>query len=322
MSTLCARCRGSQIFEFMRGSHVPYMEVSCVLPDPVEDSCGMCTLFKTLGDCEAGPWSRSNTESKQHADSIKRKLKVRAFKSSQRDWTMSTYRFAHPCFECGKQHDIHTLPLGPPQLRQQNLEFATGQIISATSANLDRAKMWIRNCDLHHNSADTGCTISPLRRPVTTTLRIIDCQTRLVRLLGSNEPYICLSYVWGTHIAANQSPSVGARLCNNLPKTIEDAIYVADALGIPQLWVDQYCINQHDVQMRVSTIQSMDKIYDGAALTIIAASGSDVSSGLPGIRGTARSQQQLVTIDNQTFILSFDTGEKVRSSRWNTRGWT
>lgn len=33
-------------------------------------------------------------------------------------------------------------------------------------------------------------------------------------------------------------------LSAHLPKTIKDAIFVAKEIGIPSLWVNQYCINQ------------------------------------------------------------------------------
>jgi hypothetical protein len=42
----------------------------------------------------------------------------------------------------------------------------------------------------------------------------------------------------------NSSTTCGAHLLHDVPKTIEDAMFVANKLGIPQLWVDQYCINQ------------------------------------------------------------------------------
>ncbi|KAJ2987586.1 hypothetical protein NUW58_g4422 [Xylaria curta] len=111
-------------------------------------------------------------------------------------------------------------------------------------------------------------------------------------------------------------------LPSDLPRTIEDAISVANELGIPQLWVDQYCINQEDAEEKMKTIQDMNLIYGGAELTIIAASGEDASAGLPGIRETPRQTRRLVRSGHYTFWMSRDISMSFRSSRWNTRGWT
>jgi hypothetical protein len=89
----------------------------------------------------------------------------------------------------------------------------------------------------------------------------------------------------------NSSTTCGAHLLHDVPKTIEDAMFVANKLGIPQLWVDQYCINQHNLAENIATINIMDAIYGNAELTIVAASGFDAHSGLPGIRRTSRISQ-------------------------------
>jgi len=127
-------------------------------------------------------------------------------------------------------------------------------------------------------------------------------------------PKLC----WGDCKATDHA--LDARLLLGAPKTIEDAIHVAEKIGIPQLWVDQYCINQHDIKMRSATIQSMDMIYGSAALTIIAASGEDAASGLPGIRGTTRAQQRTMRIGR--YEVPSNIRDQVRASRWNSCGWT
>lgn len=71
-----------------------------------------------------------------------------------------------------------------------------------------------------------------------TPLRIIDCKTLHVRALLPNESYTCLSYVWGiirpATVASNSQLDI-----DTIPKTISDAIFVSEQLGIPRLWVDQ-----------------------------------------------------------------------------------
>ncbi|PMD57269.1 HET-domain-containing protein [Hyaloscypha bicolor E] len=56
-----------------------------------------------------------------------------------------------------------------------------------------------------------------------------------------------------------------------VPQVIEDAITVVQKLGRQFLWVDKYCIKQWDSDYKESQIQVMDKIYEGAAATTVAA---------------------------------------------------
>jgi len=116
--------------------------------------------------------------------------------------------------------------------------------------------------------------------------------------------------------------SFSTRLPDHIPKSIEDAMYVAKRLGIPQLWVDQYCIDQHNPTARSATVQSMGLIYGGAVLTIIAAGGIDASSGLPGIRGTSRAAQSFIKVGGREFLILDDIRARVNASQWDSRGWT
>jgi hypothetical protein len=72
------------------------------------------------------------------------------------------------------------------------------------------------------------------------------------------------------------------------PKVIEGSLWVALQLGIPYLWVDRYCINQHNAVEKHHLITHMDSIYRGATLTIVASISTEPSQGLSGISGTAR----------------------------------
>ena len=97
---------------------------------------------------------------------------------------------------------------------------------------------------------------------------------------------------------------------------------VANEIGIPYLWVDKYCIDQSNANEKHSLIRQMDKIYRGAELTIIATAGQDAELGLPGVSGLARPPQRFLTIGGQRYSVFPDLTERVRKSRWSTRGWT
>jgi len=66
----------------------------------------------------------------------------------------------------------------------------------------------------------------------------------------------------------------------------------------------------------------MDTIYGGAALTIIAASGTDASSGVFGVRGTPQRRKTSMKIGLHEFNVCRGIRDEIRVSRWNNRGWT
>jgi hypothetical protein len=189
---------------------------------------------------------------------------------------------------------------------------------NASPLDMHKVQQWLNECKRNHPMYTTRCI--PLTMLRTTKLRVIDCRTRRVRVAKKNEEYICLSYVWGE--TSFHGKLQGDQLPDVVPKTIEDAMSVAIAIDIPQLWVDQYCINQNDANSKHDAIASMHLIYGGAALTIIAAAGMNVSYGLPGVHGTPCNPPQLVRTKTGPFLISEDTCGQVRRSHWNTRGWT
>lgn len=62
-------------------------------------------------------------------------------------------------------------------------------------------------------------------------------------------------------------------------------------------------------------------VDNGAELTIIAASGSDPTYGLPGV---SRSRQSLPTLNvgNHTFVAIEEPKAEIETTHWNTRAWT
>ena len=67
----------------------------------------------------------------------------------------------------------------------------------------------------------------------------------------------------------------------------------------------------------------MDKIYEGAIATIVAAAGEDATYGLPGVNGLFREIRRTLTVDG---ILLAESLPKLplilAKSIWATRGWT
>lgn len=218
-------------------------------------------------------------------------------------------------------HDVRLIPV------KDGLERTSHLAVNATSstskhigltldpgmANLALAREWLRRC---RTSQTTTCGKTDRRRRL---VRLIDCQSRKICAAVPGQQYVCLSYVWGVNSIDSQEshrsfPGV-------LPKTVEDAMFVATELGIPFLWVDRYCINQDDPREKHDMIQNMDQTYEGAEITIIAAVGNDPYSGLPGIRGSwPHTSQYSLRLVEHTFVSCIDIAGQVKTSLWNTRG--
>lgn len=146
-------------------------------------------------------------------------------------------------------------------------------------------------------------------------LRLIECQKREVVCAPPDCKYAALSYVWGS--SSTQSDDL-----HNLPKTIEDALVVADKLGFQYIWIDRYCIDQDNKRETHAQIQQMGLIYGQAEVTIIAAAGRNPEHGLPGVT-TARAENTLFKFGQHRLRPLWQSSENlVSQSVWMTRAWT
>jgi hypothetical protein len=102
---------------------------------------------------------------------------------------------------------------------------------------------------------------------------------------------------------------------------ILDAIAVTKSLGFRYLWVDKFCIDQVNKNVKHQQITHMDAVYENAEITIIAAAGVDETCGLPGVRSKAPSAQPVARIGGLTVLSTMrDVQNSIRSSKWFTRG--
>ncbi|KAF2828758.1 HET-domain-containing protein [Ophiobolus disseminans] len=189
-----------------------------------------------------------------------------------------------------------------------------GNALNPMLSDFEMARLWLHTCRLNH-----GMECKPSASE-TSILRLIDCRTRRIIQATRSQSYICLSYVWGTDVtlvSANQTI-----LPDLLPKTVEDAMFVAINLSIPFLWVDRYCIDQDNLEEKHSIIRNMDRIYQGAELTIIASVGNDPHNGLPSVLGTPRKLQCRLQGNTYSHLAAEDVADEILQSKWNSRGWT
>lgn len=210
--------------------------------------------------------------------------------------------------------------------------------------DLDLVQSWFKECRDHER-----CNFGPKFRQSNLELfahgfRLIDVVEG--RLVEKTDPcaYVALSYVWGQleslrtnrqNLSALYEPSSldphgGHQSASRIPRTIVDTITLCRSIGQRYLWIDSLCIIQDNLDEKLRLINSMDCIYENAILTVVALSGSDAGAGLAGIRP----RSSIADNDGRQYIFHEVDGtqsigigrisldEQIRSSKWNTRGWT
>ena len=84
---------------------------------------------------------------------------------------------------------------------------------------------------------------------------------------------------------------------------ITDTIEVVKHLNGRYLWVDRYCINQHDEVEKRDQIRNMHHIYEDAVATIVPIDAHCAHDGIPGV-STGRVPQLEVFVEPCTLTLS------------------
>ncbi|KAK0716506.1 heterokaryon incompatibility protein-domain-containing protein, partial [Apiosordaria backusii] len=149
--------------------------------------------------------------------------------------------------------------------------------------------------------------------------------------------YLALSYVWGDGrfyktcgadvpaLRKHGSLAPSAKLFN-VPRTVRDAMALAKQLGEKYLWVDALCIIQDDDTHRTQQLRLMDRIYRHSVMTVIALSGGDAWSGLPGVgSGLRRRIMPVESIEGEAYSLTIEPPHLrhvVDLSAWSIRAWT
>jgi hypothetical protein len=189
---------------------------------------------------------------------------------------------------------------------------------------------WYKICTSRHESSADGHGCCPNAHESLQDFRVIDVQRRCVVRTSGKVDYAALSYVWGNakrlvlykdNEAWLTTPGALAQTEENVPKTFRDALEVAAALGIANLWVDAICIDQSDPEQVKHHMDAMDKIYGSAVLTIVATAES-VDLGLPGI-SHPRGPPQTVFQYNETCYLSSKRtfAAALKDCPWERRAW-
>lgn len=237
----------------------------------------------------------------------------------------------------------HTLPKIQALVPDEQVDWTPllGRAVDSESIDWGHIKSWMDICDLHHPRPLINSSDKP-RQGARPNLQLcaIDVERDCIVMLPPDSSYIALSYMWGKDQRvklklatreAMSTPGYFATAEGQPSRTIVHAFAVAKRLGCRYLWVDALCITQDDAANIQANVSSMDQVYAGAWLTIVAASGLDADSGLPGVsKEVPRSVRQMRIIATRstskkgiTMANMLDSEmDAVNASRWNTRGWT
>ncbi|KAH7079247.1 heterokaryon incompatibility protein-domain-containing protein [Paraphoma chrysanthemicola] len=196
-------------------------------------------------------------------------------------------------------------------------------------------RQWLTCCTERHNDRCDEMTGQLKNEVPSPFFMVIDVDKMCLEKLTEPSTYITLSYVWGANgensfltLKSNVNDLLASgsldNVWNQLPKTIQDSITVVKAIGHKYLWIDSLCIVQDDPESKEVHINSMDTIYSASYFSIIAASGDNAGSGLPGVgQGSRRRpQRRFEGGSSRDFILVDDVEVQLKTSPWVTRGWT
>ncbi|RFN43603.1 het-domain-containing protein [Fusarium flagelliforme] len=212
--------------------------------------------------------------------------------------------------------------------------------------SLNIASGWLRDCMKNHDSCKPR---SEYQRPPKRLINVGN-ETQEPFLVEvspcSLQPeWVALSYCWGEEGEEQGKPplkltkntlsklSTGIAL-DELSFTIQDAILVTRALGIPYIWVDALCIIQQDDSRDWNEQASkMDEIYGGSTVTLVAASSSSAKYGflkerriqyIPVSRPPHLAGSLISTRAPAKVFLSaeWDKKKDELDGPWSKRGWT
>ncbi|OTA65273.1 HET-domain-containing protein [Hypoxylon sp. EC38] len=100
----------------------------------------------------------------------------------------------------------------------------------------------------------------------------------------SRQGFAILSYCWGGDQPVQLTRHSIGRLgdgipISQLPKTLRDAAWLTNEIGLDYLWIDALCVVQDDIEDKHHEIPRMELYYGHSTVTICAASAARYSEG-------------------------------------------
>ncbi|KAI0388991.1 heterokaryon incompatibility protein-domain-containing protein [Xylariaceae sp. FL0594] len=205
------------------------------------------------------------------------------------------------------------------------------KVVASSQIDFAMVKDWLHKCEAEHKDC------LPNEGPFNVDLsffRCIDVMDMCIVPVPIKSPYVALSYKWGDCkpfllLESNKDDLFAKdglrRNWVSIPKTIQDSIDFVRAIGCRYVWIDQVCLIQDNDDDRGTGINAMDLVYEQAHFTIIAASGKDADSGLPGVREGSRSasgQIRTEVVPGVHLALRHTMQDMLSKAEYHHRGWT
>ncbi|KAG9196070.1 hypothetical protein G6011_01191 [Alternaria panax] len=209
-----------------------------------------------------------------------------------------------------------------------------------SSRTVTDVRGWMKQCEDERDSHHKICALSERAYVPTRLIKIsgpLD-RLRLTMVRGEDleedgmSKYVALSYCWGGDQPSkltqeNHDLYKTGIPWDTLPRTIQDAVKTAQALGFRYIWIDSMCIIQDSREDKAMEINQMTRVYAHATLTVVNERGDRVTNGFLHARKlpSGTSLIQLRTDNGQTnrVTLTFHDASKLEESfAVNTRGWT
>jgi hypothetical protein len=155
--------------------------------------------------------------------------------------------------------------------------------IPSSDHAIRKIQAWLAVCQSRYNCQEDN--FSPPDRLIYVG-RLEAPSLRLVLTDASHQScrYVALSYCWGTstsHVTTQgnlRSKMVSIKE-DELPQTLQDAVYITRQLSLQYLWVDGLCIIQDNKQDWAQQSAKMGQYYNSSYLTLSASNSADAQHG-------------------------------------------
>lgn len=209
-------------------------------------------------------------------------------------------------------------------------------------------KRWIDTCKGHvHSRMTTDVPVEDDLFYHKDGFRLIDVVDNCLVQRKSYCEYAALSYVWGGRSSSTLKcteenvsqlyrkqaltpESLAEASRKEVALTIRHAMEFVRRIGLRFLWVDAICIIQNDGHEKKRLIHGMDRVYERAVLTIVAAAGSNADEGLFRTESGGQTLYERLTpicFPSSPLVLRIAVSppplvDQLERSRWAARGWT
>lgn len=198
------------------------------------------------------------------------------------------------------------------------------------------AKDWVQRCQRHHpHNSEMSEEYFRWEEAISPSFRLVDVDHMRLVIPDQDMPrYVALSYTWGRDgtdfYIDKENIEKFERLMekkgvesvwSELPRTIQDAIYLTKELGLRYIWIDVLCTMFDNLQV---DHRIMAQIFSKSFLTICAADGIGQDAGLKALHPTRSIPVQHIERcpPGLDLMVLHPAETYIRQSEWNRRGWT